>query len=110
MSKQNINSESQSIKSTREFLIKLSERIPRIFYTNLSCFIPLFKHDSYLLRNAIVDIVTNILRLVLAPAEQEEDTYREPREKLLSTLLQRIYDKHSFCRSHLLGVLGRLVA
>ena len=110
MSKQNLNSESQSIKSTREFLSKLSERIPRIFYTNLSCFIPLFKHDSYLLRNAIVDIMTNILRLVLAPAEQEEDIYKEPREKFLSTLLQRIYDKHSFCRCHVLGVLGRLAA
>lgn len=44
VNKQNLNSESQSIKNTREFLSKLSERIPKTFHTNLSCFIVLLKH------------------------------------------------------------------
>ena len=82
-----------------------------IFYTNLSYFIPsLFMHESHLLRNAIVDIMTNIIRLVLVPAEQEEDTYKEPREKFLCIFLQRITDKHAYCRSHVLSVLGTLAA
>ena len=66
INKQNVNTESQSIRNTKEFLSKLSEKIPKIFYTNLSCFIVLLKHESYLLRNAIVDIMANIFRLVFS--------------------------------------------
>lgn len=36
--------------------------------------------------------------------------YQESKEKFITTFLQRIYDKHSFCRSHVLGVLGQLVS
>lgn len=71
LSKQNLNSESQSIKNTKEFLSKLSERIPKIFYTNLSCFIVLYKHESYYLRNAIADIMLNILKYVMNGEEGE---------------------------------------
>ena len=64
--KQNLSTESQSIKNTKEFLSKLSEKIPKIFYTNLSCFIILLKHESYYLRNAIIDIMANIFRFVFS--------------------------------------------
>ena len=75
MNKQNVNSESQSIKNTKEFLSKLSEKIPKVFHTNLSCFIVLFRHESYYLRNAIADIMLNILRQVMQ-AEEGEEIYR----------------------------------
>ena len=32
-----------------------------MFYNNLSCFIRLYQHESYHLRNAISDILMNIL-------------------------------------------------
>ena len=72
VSKQNLSSESQSIKNTKEFLSKLSEKIPKIFYTNLSCFIILYRHESYYLRNAIADIMLNILKYVMNGEEGEE--------------------------------------
>ena len=34
--------------------------------------------------------------------------YRDAKEKFITTLLQRIYDKSSFCRSHVLGILSQL--
>jgi hypothetical protein len=109
VNKQNLNTESQSIKNTKDFLSKLSERIPKIFYTNLSCFIVLLKHESYYLRNAIVDIMGNIFRHVFSDPDND-DMYKESREKFVTTLLQRIYDKSSFCRNHVLGVLAQLAA
>jgi hypothetical protein len=63
--KTNLNAEASSIKNTKEFLSKLSERIPKVFYNNLQCFIKLYEHESYILRNAISDILFNILRNVL---------------------------------------------
>lgn len=98
----NLNSEASSIKNTREFLSKLSEKIPRMFYTNLSCFIRLYQHESYHLRNAISDILMNIL------LQLQDESMEKAREKFLNTLLQRIYDKSSFCRWHVLGILNQL--
>lgn len=88
---------------------KLSEKIPKIFHTNLSCFIVLLKHESYYLRNAIADIMANIFRFVLS-GEENEEVYKESREKFITTLLQRIYDKSSFCRCHILGILAQLAS
>jgi hypothetical protein len=51
----------------------------------------------------------NILRHVMQ-AEEAEETYREAKEKFVTTLLQRIYDKSSFCRSHILGILAQLAS
>ena len=44
---------------------KLSELIPKTFYTHLSCYIRLYDNESYYLRNAITDILANIIRKVL---------------------------------------------
>lgn len=63
--KSGLNAEASSIKNTKDFLSKLSERIPKVFYNNLQCFIKLYEHESYLLRNAISDILFNIIRNVL---------------------------------------------
>jgi len=78
MNKQNLNAESQSVRNTKEFLSRLSELIPKTFHTNLSCFIGLFRHESYYMRNAIVDILLNILRHVMSGPEADQ-LYKEPK-------------------------------
>jgi len=45
MEKTNVNNESQAIKNTKEFLSKASENIPKLFYINLSAFIPLYDSE-----------------------------------------------------------------
>lgn len=99
----------------------MSERIPKVFYNNLSCFVQLLDNEAYHLRNAVVDIMKNVIEQVIskqagrgngrdhrAAGEEEEDdseSHEKAREKILDALLQRVYDKHAFCRSHVLGTL-----
>jgi|JI61114C2RNA_FD_contig_101_468484_length_3691_multi_2_in_0_out_0_1 flagellar biosynthesis chaperone FliJ len=101
------NAESQAIKNTRDFLSKLSETIPVNFYNNLQCFIKLYDSESYLLRNAITDIMANIIRKVLSGDSEEKV---KNRDKFIMTLLQRIHDKNSHARAYVLNVLAQLVA
>ena len=105
MQKSGLNAEASSIRNTKEFLSKLSERIPKVFYNNLQCFIKLYEHESYLLRNAISDILFNIIRNVLN-IETEEN--KKAKERFITTLLQRIYDKNSHCRTHVIYILMTL--
>ena len=71
LQKTNLNAEASSIKNTKEFLSKLSEKIPKIFYNNLQCFIKLYEHESYYLRNAINDIMMNIIKFVVNTDTEE---------------------------------------
>lgn len=41
----NVNNESQAVKNTKEFLCKVSESIPKMFYNNLSSFIVLYDSE-----------------------------------------------------------------
>ncbi len=103
--KSGLSAEASSIKNTKEFLSKLSERLPKVFYNNLQCFIKLYEHESYLLRNAISDILFNIIRNVLN-IETEEN--KKAKERFITTLLQRIYDKNSHCRTYVINILMTL--
>lgn len=47
----------------------MSEKIPKIFYNNLSCFVQLLDNEAYHLRNAVVDIMVNIIKHVLSKSE-----------------------------------------
>lgn len=96
----------------------MSEKIPKIFYNNLSGFVQLLDNEAYPLRNAVVDIMGNIIKLVLSSRnlptddqgidEDELENHDKAKEKILDALVQRIYDKHAFCRSHVLNVFIEL--
>lgn len=43
--KTNVNNEGQAVKNTKEFLCKVSEKIPKLFYNNLSSFIALYDSE-----------------------------------------------------------------
>jgi condensin complex subunit 1 len=101
------NAESQAIKNTRDFFSKLSYEIPQNFYNNLQCYIKLYDSESYLLRNAITDIMANIIRKVLNG--DSEDKIKN-KDKFIMTILQRIHDKNSHARAYVLNVLAQLVA
>ena len=68
-----MNTESQGVKNVKEFLLKMSEKIPKIFYNNLSCFIQLLDNDAYHLRNAVCDIIFNIIKTVLSKSAEGEE-------------------------------------
>lgn len=111
--KTNVNNESQAVKNTKDFLCKVSEKIPKLFYNNLSSFMALYDSEAYLLRNALSEIIANIIQKVLTNLDKEDDSnfqenHLNMKKKLLERLIQRVYDKHAFCRSHSLGLLANL--
>ncbi len=66
-----------------------------------------------MLRNALNEIISNIIKKVLTNADIEDDSlfqenHKNMKKKLLERLIQRVYDKHAFCRSNVLGILANL--
>lgn len=49
----------------------MSEKIPKVFYNNLSSFVQLLDNEAYHLRNAVVDIMSNIIKYVLSVKSHE---------------------------------------
>ncbi len=47
----------------------------------------------------------NIIKFVVNSDTEEN---KKSKDKFITTLLQRIYDKNSFCRSYVLGILAHL--
>lgn len=45
MEKTNISNESQAVKNIKDFLCKVSESLPRLFYNNLTTFLPLYDSE-----------------------------------------------------------------
>ena len=65
------------------------------------------------MRNSLNEIISNIIKKVLTTVEDESDmnnleNHNAMKKKLLDKLLLRVYDKHAFCRSHILGILSGL--
>lgn len=52
--KTNVNNESQAVKNTKDFLCKVSESIPKMFYNNLSSFIVLYDSEVKYFFNIIL--------------------------------------------------------
>lgn len=62
------------------------------------------------MRNAITDILANIIRKVLSSNTGETEDMAKNKDKYFGILLQRIHDKNSHARSYILNVLAQLVS
>lgn len=58
MEKTNLNNETGAIKNTKDFLCRVCQDMPKVFYNNLSSFMCLYDSESYTLRNALSEILT----------------------------------------------------
>jgi len=110
---ENENSDSQGLKNVGKFLVNLSERSPKIMYSNISTLITLFNCESYVIRNSLVEIISNIIILLLSrvddiPEAEIRTNFTRSKEKFIEMLFERIYDKNSFCRSKVLGIFEKL--
>ena len=81
--------------------MRTSEEVPGFFNSNLSSFIQLYDSENYMLRNAITEIIGNIIKLVLTQSSSEVDNpvTHQNKRKLLDILLKRLNDKVAYCRS-----------
>lgn len=107
------NFDSQGLKNVGRFLVILSEKSPKTIYTNISSLLRLFDSESYVIRNTLVEVISNVIIKILCNIDdiQEVDTrnnYLKTKEKFIEILFDRIYDKSGFCRSKVLHVFEKL--
>lgn len=95
---------------------KLSKQAPRAVYQNIGSLLGFFDCESYLLRQSLIKVLSNVIQKVLSPqeldasamTEQQRMIYHQTKEKFFELLLKRFLDKSSFCRSKVIKVFVKL--
>lgn len=108
------NVDSQGLKNVTKFLTNLSEKCPKVIYSNLTSLIAFYDLDSYLVRNTFSELLTNVIILVLTQNlddldEETKINYLKSKQNFIEMLFKRIYDKSSFCRKTTLQCFQRLI-
>lgn len=87
-------------RAVQTFLVILSEKCPREFTPSLNHMFDHLEQDSYIMRNASLAVITNIVIKVLR--EKEDD--KASRDELLDVLLAHIRDTTGYTRSKALSL------
>lgn len=61
--------ETIGIKNVAKFLSKLSKQAPKAVYQNIGSLLGFFDCESYLLRQSLIKILSNVIQRVLSPRE-----------------------------------------
>jgi hypothetical protein len=92
-------------------LRKLSKSAPKVVYQNISSLLGFFDCEAYLLRQAIIKILANIILYVLKQDTGDAHTqvvYNTTKEKFLELLYKRFHDKSAYCRAKVCKVFVKL--
>ena len=105
--------ESQGLRNVAKFLTFLSERSSKIIYNNITTLLQFFDCGSYIIRNAIVEMMGNVIINFLCKLDDIEDVevrnnYNKAKINFIDLLLKRIYDKSPFCRAKVLQTFEKL--
>ena len=105
--------EGQGIRNVAKFLIFLSERSSKIIYNNITTLLQFFDCPSYVIRNAIVEMMGHVIVNFLCKLDDINDievrnNYTKAKINFIDLLLKRIYDKSPFCRAKVLQTFERL--
>ncbi|NWR65294.1 CND1 protein, partial [Bucorvus abyssinicus] len=96
------------IKGYATFISELAEQIPALVLSNMSVLMPLLDGESYMMRNAVLAAMAEVLVQVLN-GDQLEEAARDTRDQFLNTLQAHICDINSFVRSRVLQLFTRIV-
>jgi len=107
------NMDSQGLKNVGKFMVILSEKSPKTIYNNISSLLRLFDSESYVIRNSLVEVISNVIINILCNLDdiQDVDTrnnYLKTKEKFIEILFDRIYDKSGFSRGKVLHIFEKL--
>ncbi|NXH51016.1 CND1 protein, partial [Dicaeum eximium] len=105
---QDLAHEASGVKGYATFISELAEQIPALVLSNMSVLLPHLDGESYMMRNAILTAMAEVLVQVLN-GEQLEEAARGTRDKFLDMLEARVCDVHSFVRSRVLQLFTRIV-
>jgi len=105
--------EGQGMKNVARFLTFLSERSSKIIYINITTLLQFFDCGSYIIRNAIVEMMGNVIINFLCRLDDINDVevrnnYNKAKINFIDLLLKRIYDKSPYCRAKVLQTFEKL--
>uniref|UniRef100_A0A8B9GF54 Condensin complex subunit 1 n=1 Tax=Amazona collaria TaxID=241587 RepID=A0A8B9GF54_9PSIT len=96
------------IKGYAVFITELAEQIPALVLANMSVLLHHLDGESYMMRNAILAAMAEVLVQVLN-GDQLEEAARGTRDQFLTMLQAHVCDINSFVRSRVLQLFTRIV-
>ncbi|XP_040450627.1 condensin complex subunit 1 [Falco naumanni] len=105
---QDLAHDTSGVKGYATFITELAEQVPALVLANMSVLLHLLNGESYMMRNAILAAMAEVLVRVLN-GDQLEEAARGTRDKFLSMLRSHICDIHGFVRSRVLQLFTRIV-
>lgn len=97
-----LSRDSSGPKAISSFLVEVSERCPQEMISSISDLLDFLEEDSYLMRNATLSIIGNLVIKELSKDSSREK--RNLRDQLLDKLEDHIHDNTSYTRSRALQV------
>ncbi|XP_067402039.1 condensin complex subunit 1 isoform X1 [Emydura macquarii macquarii] len=105
---QDLTRDASGVKGYAAFLTELAEQIPAIMLSNMSVLLHHLDGESYVMRNAILTAMAEMLLQVLN-GDQLEEAARGTRDQFLDTLQAHVCDINGFVRSRVLQLFTRIV-
>nr|XP_006124233.1 condensin complex subunit 1 isoform X2 [Pelodiscus sinensis] len=105
---QDLARDASGVKGYATFLSELAEQIPAIVLSNMSVLLHHLDGESYVMRNAILTAMAEMLLKVLS-GDQLEEAARGTRDQFLDTLQAHLCDVNGFVRSRVLQLFTRIV-
>ncbi|XP_063209038.1 condensin complex subunit 1 isoform X1 [Chroicocephalus ridibundus] len=107
-SPQDLARDTSGVKGYATFITELSERIPALVLSNMSVLLRHLDGESYMMRNAILAAMAEVLTQVLN-GDKLEEVARGTRDQFLNMLQAHICDINGFVRSRVLQLFTRIV-
>uniref|UniRef100_A0A8C3JJ68 Condensin complex subunit 1 n=1 Tax=Calidris pygmaea TaxID=425635 RepID=A0A8C3JJ68_9CHAR len=105
---QDLARDASGIKGYATFITELAERIPALVLSNISVLLRHLDGESYMMRNAVLAAMAEVLVQVLN-GDQLEEASRGTRDQFLNMLQAHICDINGFVRSRVLQLFTRIV-
>ncbi|KAM7131081.1 condensin complex subunit 1 isoform 1-T1 [Ciconia maguari] len=105
---QDLAHDASGIKGYATFITELAEQIPALVLSNMSVLLHHLDGESYMMRNAILAAMAEVLVQVLN-GDQLEEAARGTRDQFLNMLQAHVCDINSFVRSRALQFFTRII-
>ncbi|XP_075270620.1 condensin complex subunit 1, partial [Opisthocomus hoazin] len=100
--------DASGIKGYATFVSGLAEQIPALVLSNMSVLLPHLDGESYMMRNAVLAAMAEVLVQVLN-GDQLEEAARGTRDQFLTILQAHVCDINGLVRSRVLQIFTRIV-
>uniref|UniRef100_A0A8C0EG81 Condensin complex subunit 1 n=1 Tax=Bubo bubo TaxID=30461 RepID=A0A8C0EG81_BUBBB len=105
---QDLARDASGVKGYAVFITELAEQIPGLVLSHISVLLHHLDGESYMMRNAILAAMAEVLVQVLN-GDKLEEAARGTRDQFLNMLQAHVCDVHSFVRSRVLQLFTRIV-